>query len=361
MKDIVFLLPTTKGPVGGFKVVFEYANRFAADGYTVGIVYAVSFFFSERSVKGKIKNMLRFIKGVLKFFYHTLTRKFRAENWFPLDKKISQRLVFSLSECFVPNSKVYVATAVGTSPYLNNYKINASKIYFVQGFENWNWATERVIATYHYPLRKIAISKWLVGLIEKSGETATFIPNGFDFNYFRKYISYENKNKLIVTMSYNKSPGKGCEDSFKALNIVKTLYPDLTVNVFGAGPRPVSLPAWYRYCQRPDKDEHNRIYNEAGIFLAASHAEGWGLPVGEAMICGAAVVCTDIGGFKEMCIHGETALLSPPREPELLAENVIRLIEDDELRYRIAKTGHDNIKKFTWEKSYNKFREMIDA
>ena len=48
-KSINFLLPSgSLRPIGGFKVVFEYANRLIADGYNVNIVYpAYSFKFNQ--------------------------------------------------------------------------------------------------------------------------------------------------------------------------------------------------------------------------------------------------------------------------------------------------------------------------
>jgi glycosyltransferase involved in cell wall biosynthesis len=120
------------------------------------------------------------------------------------------------------------------------------------------------------------------------------------------------------------------------------------------------LPDWCRYYQKPDKETHNRIYNEAAVFIGTSYSEGWGLTVGEAMICGAAVACTDIGGYQEMCSHEKTALLSPPKDHMALAANIIRLIEDNELRIKIAKAGYDNIRQFTWYKSCKKLRTLIE-
>ena len=42
-KIITFILPRTgETPIGGFKVVYEYANRLVEDGYTVNIVYGIT-------------------------------------------------------------------------------------------------------------------------------------------------------------------------------------------------------------------------------------------------------------------------------------------------------------------------------
>lgn len=105
---------------------------------------------------------------------------------------------------------------------------------------------------------------------------------------------------------------------------------------------------------------HNEIYNTSAIYVGASYSEGFCLTPPESMMCGCAVACTDIGGYKTVCIDGITALLSPVGDFRLLADNIIRLIENDKLRYNIANNGYDYVQQFTWEKAYNKFRLYID-
>ena len=81
----------------------------------------------------------------------------------------------------------------------------------------------------------------------------------------------------------------------------------------------------------------------------------------EAMICGAAVVCTDIGGYRSFATDGVTALMSPARDVVALAKNICRLIEDDQMRIRIARAGHENIKQFSWERSVNTLIEVLQS
>jgi glycosyltransferase involved in cell wall biosynthesis len=69
------------------------------------------------------------------------------------------------------------------------------------------------------------------------------------------------------------------------------------------------------------------------------------------MACGCAVVATDIGGVRDYAINGRTALLSPPRKPDLLAENLLELLNDDEYRCNLAQNGYTNIKSFTWDRA----------
>ena len=77
------------------------------------------------------------------------------------------------------------------------------------------------------------------------------------------------------------------------------------------------------------------------------------------MICGAAVACTDCGGFKEMAVDGATALISPVGDAAALAANVIRLLKDDELRRRIATEANKNIQGFTWQRSSAAMAEAL--
>lgn len=172
-------------------------------------------------------------------------------------------------------------------------------------------------------------------------------------------VPIKDKDKFMVSMLNHYDKRKGCSTSFSALNIVKQRYPQLEVNIFGTPARPASLPEWYHYYQSPSKEEHLRINNESAIYIAASVDEGWGLTIGEAMLCGQAVACTDNRGFREMAQDGITALLSPVNDAEALANNIISLIEDDEKRYEIANNGMEFIKTLSIDNSYRLFKTAL--
>ena len=356
---VLFLLPGGSfHPIGGYKVAFEYANRLIADDYDVTIVYPAYCFNFNQS---RVVAFLRQCKALIRYLVWGLTKKYSGRKWFNLDVRVKERWLWSLA-CKLPVSDSYIATAIQTSVYLQEHSEipDKRKFYLIQHFENWVGATiDDVLCTYHYPLRKIVIARWLEKILQKVGEGCVLIPNGFDFNYFQKTCEVSSRNRFTICMLYHMADWKGCTDGFQALDIVKAKYPDLRVNIFGVPPRPKELPDWYYYYQQPDKETHNRLYNESAIFIGTSWSEGWGLTVGEAMICGCAVVCTDNDGYLEMATDGETALVSPVRDVEALATNIIRLIEDDNLRFRIAEAGSHNIRQFTWERAYGKLKQTL--
>jgi len=93
--------------------------------------------------------------------------------------------------------------------------------------------------------------------------------------------------------------------------------------------------------------------------LCPSWREGFGLPSAEAMACKCALVTTDHGGSGDYAYHEKTALVSPPKNPEKLAENLIRLLENEELLRTIAQEGYEYITKFTWNKAVDKIEKLF--
>ena len=41
--------------------------------------------------------------------------------------------------------------------------------------------------------------------------------------------------------------------------------------------------------------------------------------------------------------------------------NIIKLIEDNELRIRIAKEGNNYVKQFTWDSAFSKFKDVLEG
>jgi glycosyltransferase involved in cell wall biosynthesis len=81
------------------------------------------------------------------------------------------------------------------------------------------------------------------------------------------------------------------------------------------------------------------FYNHCQVFVLPSDYEGWGLPAAEAMASGAALVTTANGGAEDFAIDGTNALVVPRRDPGAIAKSVLRLLEDDALRLRLARSG----------------------
>jgi glycosyltransferase involved in cell wall biosynthesis len=75
------------------------------------------------------------------------------------------------------------------------------------------------------------------------------------------------------------------------------------------------------------------------VLVNASEEEPFGLSVLEAQASGVAVIGTAAGGIPEFVTDGETGLLVPPGDVRSLSAALRRLLEDDDLRGRLARSG----------------------
>ena len=83
------------------------------------------------------------------------------------------------------------------------------------------------------------------------------------------------------------------------------------------------------------------ILKAADIGLLVSHEEGFANAVIEGMAAGLPMLVTDVGGNAEAVVDGECGLVVPPHAPDRLAEALIRLVADDDLRARMGAAGRD--------------------
>ena len=91
------------------------------------------------------------------------------------------------------------------------------------------------------------------------------------------------------------------------------------------------------------------LYSAASVFVYASRYEGFGLPVLEAMACGAPVITSNVASMPE--IAGESGILIDPNDESGLADAMGRVLTDDELRARLARAGLERAQSFSWERA----------
>ena len=98
----------------------------------------------------------------------------------------------------------------------------------------------------------------------------------------------------------------------------------------------------------PSDDDLAALYSSAMALVLPSHYEGFGLPVLEAMSCGAPVVISDRGSLPE--IAGGAALVVDPDDAHALAEAMKRATGDADLRARLRERGLARAAEFGWER-----------
>lgn len=346
-------------PLGGLKMIYEYAGRLAQDGHDVHVYYGIRGLTGTQDLKARLKAMGKYA------FFRAGVRDWRCASWYKLSPEVKEHLVWQLTPQAVGEADRFVATTLGSSYWLARFphQPGVEKLYFIQDFENWGAGItdKTVYDSFRFPLRKMVIARWLRDRVAEVDEVSTIVVNGFDFSRFRITRPIASHRPATVVMMYNRKVTKGCTDCFAALERVKAMRPDLEVEIFGIPERPAELPEWYHYTRRPSPERLVELYNSCAIYIGASHSEGWGLTIGEAMACGCAVACTDNAGYLEMATDGDTALVSPVKDPEALANNILRLIDDAALREAIATRGNENILTMGIEDSYKTFKHCVEC
>lgn len=350
---ITFILPDTRrAPAGGYKVVYEYANRLAERGYRVTVIHAANPSI-DASLGAKLKSFLRYLK-------YWRTGDALPRRWFDFNPAVVLRWVPSLAQKYIPAADFVVATAWRTSEWVAGYEhTRGKKLYLLQSYEDWDGPSDRVAATWKMPLHKIVISRWLLEIAGSVGEQATYIPNGLNHDEFYDSTPLSQRKPASVMMLYHHSRLKGSADGIAALAAVKLEVPELEATLFGVPDRPNDLPAWIKYEQKPFGKRLCALYNEHALFLAPSWKEGWGLTPAESMQCGCAVVAADNGGHREFAIHGKTALVAEPGDVAQFTRHLITLINDGEQRTAIAEQGRQWVQQFTWGRSIDLFEQLL--
>jgi glycosyltransferase involved in cell wall biosynthesis len=101
------------------------------------------------------------------------------------------------------------------------------------------------------------------------------------------------------------------------------------------------------------------VYNLSSMFLFPSLSEGFGMPVLEAMACGTPVVTSKISSMPE--IAGEGALLVDPLSPPSIADAVVQLHSNEELRVEKIQEGLINVKRFSWTRTAEQVLEVYES
>lgn len=97
----------------------------------------------------------------------------------------------------------------------------------------------------------------------------------------------------------------------------------------------------------------------ARLFCYPSLYEGFGLPVLEAQTAGVPVMTARNSSLPE--VAGDAALLVDPHDVDALAQAMLRLASDEELRERLIEAGRENVSRFSWAKAARETLSVLES
>jgi len=97
----------------------------------------------------------------------------------------------------------------------------------------------------------------------------------------------------------------------------------------------------------PD-EEVKWLYSHTKLYVTPSLGEGFGLTALEAMAHGAPVVSSNASVMPE--VYGDAAVYCNPKDPEDIARQVAKVLDDDKLRNQLIAAGAKQVKRYSWKK-----------
>lgn len=104
-----------------------------------------------------------------------------------------------------------------------------------------------------------------------------------------------------------------------------------------------------RLLLRPPRSDLIALFTMAAAFVFPSWFEGFGIPILEAMICGAPVIASDRGAIPE--VVGDAGLIGDAEDEQALAHHLTTVLSDPMAAERLRQAGWQRAQQFSWQRA----------
>lgn len=200
-------------------------------------------------------------------------------------------------------------------------------------------------------LNRVKVPKSKISVIYNGYNKITELPECVD------------KSNYIIAVT-SKLPHKNAKGIIEAYEVYfKQCEHPLQLRIIGIGdveqyalePQAKENIKCYQYIE--SNGEMHRMIAEAKIFLFLSLIEGFGFPPVEAMQLGTPVVCSKMSSLPE--VVGDAAILVDPCEPDEVADALVKLQNDANKQQELIVKGYHNVERFSWDKTANKYADIV--
>lgn len=208
------------------------------------------------------------------------------------------------------------------------------------------------------------------------GINASVIPNGIDVERFenlskadvRRKLGLKREEKIIIFVGTLKSV-KGVEYLIEAMSIVNKNNAETKLILIGDGEEKENLKKLVQelnlehcvfFLGRKSNEKIPEHMAASDIFVLPSLSEGFPNVFLEAMASGLPIVATKVGGVPEIIKDGENGFLVEPKNPQQLAEKILFLLENENLKERISQNNREKVKEYSWEEVVKKLESVYN-
>lgn len=177
-------------------------------------------------------------------------------------------------------------------------------------------------------------------------------PSAADVDRQRSELQFSEKDFIVVSVG-TVGLRKGTFDILKAVPLVVSQDDSIRFLFVGGEEYPGQMAQLTEEVKQNQLDKWVRLPGEmpqefvsvllamSDIFLLPSYIEGMPVAIIEAMRSEIAIITTPVGAIPDMIVNGVSGLLIPPGAPDQIAEAVIKLKRDKQLRRKLAAAARD--------------------
>lgn len=283
-------------------------------------------------------------------------------------------LVFNPTQTptFLSFSSPYIITVFDMSPILlpETRWGKREKIYYTHFFHRNLKVAKKIIAIsentkkdlidlYHLPSDKIKVIYLAADKRFKPAESAAAVAEirkKYELNYpYLLFVGTLEPRKNIPNLieAFNKIKDKNSK--LKLLLVGKKGWKFESIfNLINA----LKLNERVIYVGYVQDEDIPLLINAAELFVYPSIYEGFGLPPLEAMACGTPVITSDISSLPE--VAGDAGIMVDPYNVNELADEIIKVLNNNKLKEELSRKGQERTKLFSWEKCAKETLEVFE-
>ncbi|HRV22005.1 MAG TPA: glycosyltransferase family 4 protein [Syntrophorhabdaceae bacterium] len=358
----------------------------------------IGYFVRNIGVSGGVKSMLQHVTMLRDMGYDAIliTEKVKKDWCLQTEPFIVKNK--DLSD--LPNCDIYVGTAYNDVKRLYDTR-RGRVVHYCQGYEPTEYMSrvtgefiseryerkglfsaigryvdrmkfkkriKEIESIYALPTIKAGLSPHLVRLIrQRYGQDCSIIQGGINNKVFhaqgRKKWGWSGKIRILCVGSMFVG-FKGIPDTYEAIEILKKKGKD--IEFIRVSPAPATKKEMEegivdRYLVGLNEDEMADLYRETDIYISTSLVgEGLGYPAIEALACGVPSILTEIPSYMDLDERRDFACFIPVHRPDLVAEGIIRLIEDKAYRDKCIERGFEVAAQYTLERTKKDLRDFFE-
>lgn len=187
------------------------------------------------------------------------------------------------------------------------------------------------------------------------------VPEGLNFEPLG--VLPDKESTPVVVFAGRLKRAKRPDHAVRAFECVREKLPKAELWIVGDGPLKGELKriskGGVRFFGNLSNIKRRELIKRSWVLVNPSVREGWGLNVVEANALGVPCVAYSVHGLRDSVQHGQTGLLVPSGNVQSMAEGLLKVLYDEQLRVRLSGNALKYSRNFCWDKAAAEFIRVL--